>query len=269
MKSMRNLSTLLLSCGIAFAMVSTLAAQTVQGSATVVRIKGSARYSEGGSWKNLKVGDVLRPGTLVQTGLDRGSYVDLVLSESGSSAAAAPTTLTGGRSGATSNKQPLQSYVLQAEQNVVRLNENTALGIDKLTAMNTGADTVTETQLDLKQGRITGNVKKLSPASKYEIKLPNGVAGIRGTLFDITADGVVKVAVGSVVVAYYNANKELVTKIVNANEQFDARTGEVTPLGIGAFNELSSVGTDLILRGGMAETQFIIDRTLYNVSPTR
>jgi hypothetical protein len=60
-----------------------------------------------------------------------------------------------------------------------------------------------------------------------------------------------------------------VTKIVNANEQFDARTGEVTPLGIGDFNELSTTGTELIVRGGTVETQFIYDRTLYTVSPNR
>ena len=56
--------------------------------------------------------------------------------------------------------------------------ENSALGIDKLTSMDTGSDSVTETQLDLKAGHIMGSVKKLSAASKYEVKIPNGVAGI-------------------------------------------------------------------------------------------
>src|SRR5690349_24996818 len=93
------------------------------------------------------------------------------------------------------------SYQPSVDQNVVRIWENSAVGIDKLTSMQTGAEAVTETQLDLKAGRITGSVKKMSAASKYEVKLPNGVAGIRGTTYDITADGLIKVYVGSVVVA--------------------------------------------------------------------
>ena len=68
--------------------------------------------------------------------------------------------------------------------------ENTLLGIDKLTVTQTGADVVTETQLDLKAGHIFGMVKKMSAASKYEVKIPNGVAGIRGTVYDISAEGV-------------------------------------------------------------------------------
>ena len=70
---------------------------------------------------------------------------------------------------------------LAAEQNIVRMWENTLLGVDKLTFTQTGADVVTETQLDLKAGHIFGMVKKMSAASKYEVKIPNGVAGIRGT----------------------------------------------------------------------------------------
>jgi hypothetical protein len=76
------------------------------------------------------------------------------------------------------------------------------LAIDKLTAEDTGTDMVTETQLDLRAGRITGSVKKLSAASRYEIKFPTGVAGIRGTLYSITSGGVVQVGLGSVVVSY-------------------------------------------------------------------
>ena len=69
------------------------------------------------------------------------------------------------------------TYQPTAEQNIVRLWENTLMGVDKLTEMHTGADVVTETQLDLKAGHITGSVKKMSAASKYEVKMPNGVAG--------------------------------------------------------------------------------------------
>ena len=70
----------------------------------------------------------------------------------------------------------------------------------------------------------------MSAASKYEIKLPNGVAGIRGTIYDITAEGVVKVADGSVVIAYMAADGSVTTKVVTGGNKFDARTGEITAL---------------------------------------
>ena len=48
MKETRSLLNSLVACGVALAMVSTLAAQTVnQGSAKVVRLKGAARYADG------------------------------------------------------------------------------------------------------------------------------------------------------------------------------------------------------------------------------
>jgi hypothetical protein len=42
-------------------------------------------------------------------------------------------------------------------------------------------DTAVEVELDLPDGDIYFNVNKLSKASRYEVKMPNGVAGIRGT----------------------------------------------------------------------------------------
>jgi len=264
MKSTRHLSSLLITCGIALAMVTSLAAQTV-GHATVVRIKGSARYSQGGSWSPLKVGDVLKPGTVVQTGLEKGSFVDLVLSDDGSSA---PLAFNTSSASSSSDVTDVLAYKPRAEQNVVRLMENTALGIDKLTSQNTGADVVTETQLDLKQGRMIGNVKKLSGASKYEIKIPNGVAGIRGTFFELTADGVLRVAFGSVVIAYVGPNGEVVTQIVNANQQFDARTGQLIPLAPSSLQWLNTTASQMVVRGGAFTTPFIEDHTIYPVSPS-
>ena len=115
------------------------------------------------------------------------------------------------------------SFRPSSEQNVVRIWANSAMGIDKLTSMQTGADTISETQLDLKQGRISGNVKKMSAASKYEVKLPNGVAGVRGTLFDIQAIGIVKVYVGSMVVAWVDPKTQNVTtQTIMGGQAYDA-----------------------------------------------
>jgi hypothetical protein len=96
----------------------------------------------------LKTGTILPPGAVVKTG--PGATVDLFLGK------------TAG---------------------VLRLTENSTLSFDKLTLTDTGVDTVVEVQLNLSEGQILGNVNKLSAASKYEIKVPNGVAGIRGTRY--------------------------------------------------------------------------------------
>ena len=73
------------------------------------------------------------------------------------------------------------SYKPSVEQNIVRLSGNTTLKIDTLTVSDTGVDTVSDTELDLQNGRIFSSVKKLSAESKYLIKFPNGIAGVRGS----------------------------------------------------------------------------------------
>ncbi len=217
MKETRSLLNRLLACGVALAMVSTLAAQTVnQGVAKVVRLTGAARYATGSNaGKLLKVGDIIKPGSVIQTA-DK-SRVDLVLGD-GSAPVASPAPGEG------------LSYQPSVEQNLVRMWENTLLGIDKLSVTQTGADEVSDTQLDLKAGHIFGMVKKLSAASKYEVKIPNGVAGIRGTVFDISAEGVVKVLSGSVVLAYVGPDGTVVTQVIMGLQQFDAPSNALKPL---------------------------------------
>ena len=89
MKETRSLLNSLVACGVALAMVSTLAAQTAnQGAAKVVRLKGGARYKMGNNvWQPLKVGDIVKPGTVIQTAAK--SRVDFVLGD-GSAPVARP-----------------------------------------------------------------------------------------------------------------------------------------------------------------------------------
>ena len=135
-----------------FAISLSVQAATKEGKAVVRAVRGTAKYSSGGGvWVPLKVGTTLQPGSSVQTGPE--STVDLFLGQNGP---------------------------------VVRVTPETTIGFDKLAWTDTGGDTVIDTQLKLKSGRILGNVKKLAAASRYEIKTPTGVAGIRGTDFDVT-----------------------------------------------------------------------------------
>jgi len=267
MKLNRNLMNSLVGCAIALALVSTAVAQGMDGAARVVRVKGPGRYTTGNNvWQPIRAGDVLRAGTVVQTSTEEGSYVDLVL---GDGHAALPQEIKYKPGIPDSMAGSGMEFRPSSEQNVVRIWANSALGIDKLTAMQTGAETVTETQLDLKQGRITGNVKKMSAASKYEVKLPNGVAGVRGTLFDIQAVGIVKVYVGSMVVAWVDPRTQNVTtQTVMGGQSYDASNNQVTPLSAAAMGELQELGMSLLVtQVVVTPTSLASDETVIGMSP--
>jgi hypothetical protein len=277
MKRTQSFVAGLFACGIVFAMATTLTAQTVQqGSAKVVNIKGSARYMSGDTtWHPLKAGAILKPGTIVQTA--SGSYVDLVLNNENarasgsagiSSSESAPSAMN-----ASYHAQPV------VEQDAVRIFENTVLGIDKLNTTQTGADRVTDTTLDLKAGRILGTVKKLSAASSYEVKIPNGIAGIRGTIYLITASGEVsvlsslsdlanQVPSGSVVMAYKDADGNVITQVVGNGQHFDTSSGQLTPLPQSAIDDMTSIARQLGIAPGTPVVLFTQDHTVYFVSPT-
>jgi len=263
MKTIRSLRNGLIVCGVALAMAATLSAQNVtQSKAKVVRIKGYARFSVGNNvWQPLKAGEILRAGTVIQTGVEKGSFVDLVLGD-----VDAPVSSASGGAAAT----PVISrsfYQPTAEQNTVRVWENSLLGIDKLTSMETGAGPVTETQLDLKAGRIFGNVKKMSAASRYEVKIPNGVAGIRGTIYDITAEGVIRVAAGSVVLSFVGADGNPVLQEVPAGQEFDARTLKMSPLPASEQDMMLKLPRGIIETEGPPTVNVVPD-VLERLSPT-
>jgi len=262
MKYTRSLLNGLVACGIALAMVSTLSAQTREGSATVLRIKGTARYSLGNNvWQNLSAGQVLQAGTVIQTDRDSGSYVDLALGEgSAPLVTASPLSTTYPSKGGSIHYKPL------TQQNTVRIFENSVLGIDKLTAMDTGADVVTDTQLDLKSGRIIGNVKKMSAASRYEVKLPTGVAGIRGTVYEMTADGIIRVASGSVVISWVDPQGNVQTRVIMGGQEYNVRTGQITPLADGVAKQILEYAVTGPV--GVVTSTVSSDYTINFISPT-
>jgi hypothetical protein len=200
--------------------------------------------------------------------------VDIVFSDAGTAASAASVTPVksgggggGGGSGPGGGKASVQ-------QDVIRLTADSVLAIDKLSSMQTGADKVTETELDLRSGKVFGSVKKQSAASRFEVKIPNGVAGIRGTIFSITSDGVVSALDGDVIIAWESKNAdgttETRTQTVPHGHRFDIRTPNVPPAPMleserQAMLEVARTA----IAGGYAEpgTQYIVDRTIYYVSP--
>jgi hypothetical protein len=265
MKQTRRFFQGLVACGIALAMVISLAAQTTDEVAKVVRIKGEARYTTGGGiWNPLKVGDVLRPGALIQTDTTTGSFVDLVIGDGSVTVA----SVAGSESAVLRpTKGGLVRFQPAGKQNALRVWENTALGLDKMTAMSTGADVVTETQLDLKQGHITGIVKKMSGASRYEIKLPNGVAGIRGTVYDLWADGRIRVMTGAMVYSYFDSQNNLQTVEIPGGSSYTP--GAVPPVSRLSGADMQWFTTVVGALGVAAYTPapVTLDQTTYYVQP--
>ncbi len=161
--------------------------RTTPGRAEVRAMTGSAVWStNGGPVMPLKVGTVLFSGTTVITATN--STVDLFL----------------GRSAG-----------------VVRVAESSTLSLDSLKLINTGADTKVEVQLELPDGEMYFNVNKLSKASRYEIKMPTGVAGIRGTKGNFNArpnstKPRILLLEGTVILAHTTPSGQMVTLTMKA-----------------------------------------------------
>ncbi len=179
-----------LSLALAAASIVTVQAQENSVTAKVRSVRGSAKYAENGTWENLKVNQVLRVGSVIETGAD--STVDLFLNNS-----------------------------------VIRITPETTFGLTKAIATNTGNETATETEVYLKSGRILGNVKKLASTSKYQIKTPNGVTGIRGTAVDVSylpAPTGMKLTItsieGTVLGSAANSQGVIKTAVINTGESW-------------------------------------------------
>ena len=232
------------------------------GFATIVRIQGEARYSsDGKTWLPLVAGKVLGAGDVIQSGID--STVDIALDDREGQTTVQPTV----KLAPDASVRGMTSFKSAAEQNVIRLQADTVLAVDKLTISNTGVDTVTDTELDLRQGKIFGNVKKLSAASQFLIKMPSGVAGIRGTTFALGADGSLTVTSGSVVMSHVDANGQVTTEVLGVGDSFDPQTGQVTHLTQEQLNAAiqEAVAIITIVEGTVS---FPNDHTIIYVSPT-
>jgi hypothetical protein len=182
----------LAACGAVLAALFVVSsAQAATGTAVVRAVSGTASYAEQpGDWRPLRQGQVLTPGTVLRTGID--SKVRLFLDDNGPD---------------------------------VSLLDSTTLGLDRLHIERTGADTVIETRLNLTTGTIQGLVRRLTPASRYEVVTPNTVVGVGRTTgpthYEISANGVTHVESGQMVVVYTNpATGQMSTHTVSAGQTF-------------------------------------------------
>jgi hypothetical protein len=83
---------------------------------------------------------------------------------------------------------------------LMRVPTNSVVGVDK--SVWRGKDM--EIQVDLRNGRVIGIGREFKESSHFETKTPVGVCGVRGTdtAFDATSRGVMRCALGDLVVVY-------------------------------------------------------------------
>jgi hypothetical protein len=265
---------------VALALVTSAEAQTSkQRTGKVVRIKGAARYSTGNNvWQPLKVGTILKSGAIVQTA--QGSYADVVLNEESSAPPVplgTPSKPSSSSSSSSSSPSPSAAAKRSVEQDVVRILEDSVLSFDKLTAVETGADRVTETELDLRTGAVFGAVKKQSAASRFEIKIPSGVAGIRGTYFYASGTGLFACLSGSLVAGHTAPDGTPGAQVVPGGSQFNCITGELGAIAASLVSDLTIMLNDVStvasssgggIRGGTV-TAYSVDQTFNFVSRSR
>ncbi|HEY3762056.1 MAG TPA: FecR domain-containing protein [Verrucomicrobiae bacterium] len=260
-------------CALVLSFCSNSFAQTDHpGYATVVRITGEAHYSaDGTTWHPLVVGQTLSAPDVIQTAIN-GS-VDLVLGAKSAilgSSVADPAVVA---PAADSPVGGMTSYKSTAAQNVIHMGSDSVLAIDKLMIGNTGVDAVSDTQLDLRQGTIFGNVKKLSASSQYLIKMPNGIAGIRGTTFILTvgSGGAIDATIisGSMVVSTTNAQGQVSTTTLGPGDRLNLLTGQVTQLTpTQVAREERRLHLTITIEYGVITFIFHNDRTTIFISPT-
>lgn len=255
--------------GVAIASIAVSASAERQGYITAVRVEGDVTYSLGPNQPQypLVAGKFLDPGAIVYT-KDNG-VVDLVLGKAVDLPQApwSPNRISPASDFAV---RGYISYRPNTDQNAIRLTPNSTLAIDKLSIVDTGSDTVSDTELDLQKGKIFASVRKLSGASQYIVKLPNGVAGVRGTLFSISVDGVVacfESTGGGVILSVTLPNGVAQTFLIGPGEFLNPATGQpahISPEMMGALEKVFKA----LRTTYFAVVNFDYDLTQLHISPT-
>jgi len=241
MKKMNSVAKSLLVGALALAitgLAATAQATETPQVITVLKVEGAVRYSmDNKTWQPVHKGDALKQGAILQTAEE--SSVDIASDEAvhtvlGATpvSASAPNSVANSIGGAG-----LSALAEGPKPNVIHVFESSTVSFDKLTVETTGVDVVSDTQIDLRAGRILGEVKKLSAASRYEVKIPTGVAGIRGTLYSIAANGTVYCLSGSVIISYVDSSNTPRTVTINAGQSFNPF------LNAGVLTTASGAGT--------------------------
>jgi hypothetical protein len=149
------------------------APQTKTIKAEVWDVRGPATFTVGsGSPRPIQAGTIIPPGSVVKTGV--GAAVEISLGKS---------------------------------IGVIRLPQNTVLGIEKLRAAEESGG-VFDIQLALPEGSLLGEVRDFPDAAQFDVKSPSALTGVRSGKFRIQSQGYVVVLSGKVLNVHVPASGE-------------------------------------------------------------
>jgi hypothetical protein len=201
---------------MAFCATALIAASDKAGSAQVRYVFGTAQVAKGtGAGQAVERYMILHSGDVIKT--DGKSHVDLALGNNNGSVQVTPAS---------------------------------DLALEKLSYMNNGLEVTHDTQLFLRSGTVAGVVNKMAAASKYEVKTPKGVVGIRGGRYRISANGDVAVTDGRAVMALTMPDGSVKTFTIDQGNMLAAATGQIRPLSRTETREINEVVGDAGTHGG-------------------
>ncbi|MBV59515.1 MAG: hypothetical protein CMO58_07980, partial [Verrucomicrobiales bacterium] len=218
----------------------TAQASTREGHALVQTVSGEAKMTvDGKKWVPLQVGALLETGTTVKTGAE--GRTDLFLGLNGS---------------------------------MLRLVGGTELTFSRLNIEESPIEPIAQTEMILKSGRAIGNVRKLTMGSSYVIKTPKGVAKVKGTVYDINAEGELVVVTGKVKYTDKASGKEVLIasgekysggRELKASEDEKSAAATAAPPNAPVFPGFS---IKVPLRQGVWETQRIAPTNFISPTPS-
>jgi hypothetical protein len=193
-----------------------LSAADHQGYAKVRYVNGEAVAAKaGGAAQKVERHMILRPGDTIKT--DAKSHVDVMLGYNNGSLQVTP---------------------------------GSEVTLEKLTYKLTALETIHDTQLNLKSGSLVGVVKGMAAGSKYEIKTPRGVASIRGTRYQIWANGDLAVVTGRAAMALVVTNGAIKTFTVGTRQILIASIPEVRSMTAAELDSINQLCMDCTTHGG-------------------
>ena len=204
-----------MSAGAAFAKDGSAIVRAIKPTTRDAQASAQFATSSESSWKQLRTGRVLRGSDTIKTGAF--TNVDMFLGANGP---------------------------------VLRVTEETILRFDSLTFESVEAEMVIKTELDLRNGRILGRVKKLAAASEYTIKLPVGVAAIRGTDYDVSANGRVVITKGVGEMNMVGEGGQVTSYAIGEGQVFDPQTKTVSDLLPEVANSVNEQVNEMVGNAG-------------------
>lgn len=193
--------------------------------ARVFRVKGNAYWRSAGDqpWQEVKAGTRLAPGSEIQTAAKSRAEISFGRS---------PKRIRGDWADLSIHVNPNHRFGRTTlYDNMICVWEGSLVRFDRLALVATEnvKRPAEALRIELSAGHMFGMVPKLAEGSRYEVSFLAGAGHVFGTIYDITAEGLISVRSGNISVTYPGSQTP---QIVAGEQQFDVRTGVLSVLQV-------------------------------------